>query len=691
VANLEQSRSARSGWGADWALAPARHTGLVPNANVQANTEAMIRQQILRESHERSRALGLVPTQLSDFSSQRCADFKITKERSNRLYAQALPVMDMLLEQVKDTASMVVLTDDTGIVLRTACQSTFMEQAERVALREGVSWAEASKGTNAIGTALMIESDVVIHANEHYVNSNHMLTCSAAPIFDPSGGIIGVLDVTGDRRSFHPHTLGLVKMSARLIEKHWFRDSFRNTLCLHFHPQPELLGTMVEGIVALDTDGRIQGINPEGLGLLKSSCAALRMQGLHGIFGETLGQMLSRLRAARSAPIGLRLTNGQVLYARADFGDSGLDHALIMPRQAGRVGGALDRETSAPTLMPLPSHAPAAPGLTLERLGRDDTTVRGVVDKLRRVIDKDIPILILGDTGTGKELLARAIHQASQRQQQAFVAVNCASIPESLIESELFGYEEGAFTGAKRKGATGKLLQANGGTLLLDEIGDMPLALQARLLRVLQERQVTPLGSARSIAFDVNVICATHRNLRDMMAQNLFREDLYFRVNGLSVKLPRLAERSDLEQLCASMLQELAPNRHHTLAPDVLAAFKNYVWPGNVRQLHGVLRTAVIMAGVDARLSSQHLPDDLLEELQLPLPTSSYEPVVAPSQTEFAPVEPGNNIDSMAQVKMDSIRHALQVCGGNVSLAARQLNVSRNTIYRKLRADAKQQ
>jgi sigma-54 dependent transcriptional regulator, acetoin dehydrogenase operon transcriptional activator AcoR len=139
------------------------------------------------------------------------------------------------------------------------------------------------------------------------------------------------------------------------------------------------------------------------------------------------------------------------------------------------------------------------------------------------------------------------------------------------------------------------------------------------------------------------------------------------------------------------MLQELAPNRHHTLAPDVLAAFKNYVWPGNVRQLHGVLRTAVIMAGADACLSSQHLPDDLLEELQLPLPTSSYEPAVAPSQTEFTPLEPGNNIDSMAQVKMDSIRHALQVCGGNVSLAARQLNVSRNTIYRKLRADAKEQ
>jgi sigma-54 dependent transcriptional regulator, acetoin dehydrogenase operon transcriptional activator AcoR len=687
MANLEQSRALRGQWGLGGALTNTRSPG---TASPQANTEAMIRAQILRESHERSRALGLMPTQHCDFSSQRTADFKITKERSSRLHAQALPVMDMLLEQVKDTASMVVLTDDTGIVLRTACQGSFMEQAERVALRQGVSWAEASKGTNAIGTALMIESDVVIHANEHYVNSNHMLTCSAAPIFDPSGSIIGVLDVTGDRRSFHPHTMGLVKMSARLIEKHWFRDSFRNTLCLHFHPQPELLGTMVEGIVALDADGRIQGINPEGLGLLKSSCAALRMLGLHGVFGEGFGQILSRLRAARSAPIGLQLADGQLLYARADFGDSGLDQVLSTPRYSAKISSASSHET-APALATLAAAQPA-PSLTLERLGRDDASMRSVVDKLQRVLDKDVPILIVGDTGTGKELLARAIHHASLRRANAFVAVNCASIPESLIESELFGYEEGAFTGAKRKGATGKLLQANGGTLLLDEIGDMPLALQARLLRVLQERQVTPLGSARSIAFDVNVVCATHRNLRDMMAQNLFREDLYFRINGLSLKLPRLAERSDLGALCANMLQDAAPGKRLTLAPDVMNAFAHYAWPGNLRQLHGVLRTAAIMAGNDHCISRQHLPEDLLEELNLPLATncvSAQQPhaLETASNNALGSDEPG--MGSLAHIKMESIRQALQVCGGNVSLAARQLNVSRNTIYRKLRADAK--
>jgi transcriptional regulator with PAS, ATPase and Fis domain len=182
----------------------------------------------------------------------------------------------------------------------------------------------------------------------------------------------------------------------------------------------------------------------------------------------------------------------------------------------------------------------------LASLDTGDPQVAAVIAKVRKVIGKDIPILITGETGTGKELLAQAIHNDSPRRDGPFVAVNCASIPETLIESELFGYEEGAFTGARRKGALGKLVQANGGTLFLDEIGDMPYPLQVRLLRVLQERIVNPLGSAKSIPVDISVVCATHRSLREMIAQNLFREDLYYRLNGLVVKLPPLRERTDL-------------------------------------------------------------------------------------------------------------------------------------------------
>ena len=195
----------------------------------------------------------------------------------------------------------------------------------------------------------------------------------------------------------------------------------------------------------------------------------------------------------------------------------------------------------------------------LHYLRTGDPQIEAVVQKVQRVLNRDIPLLILGETGTGKELLARAVHQDSNRAKQPFVAVNCASIPESLIEAELFGYEDGAFTGARRKGACGRIVQANGGTLFLDEIGDMPLALQARLLRVLQERCVTPLGSQKSISVDIAVIGATHRNLREMIEAGTFREDLYYRLNGLVVRLPALRERRDLDIVAQRILLAECP------------------------------------------------------------------------------------------------------------------------------------
>ena len=208
------------------------------------------------------------------------------------------------------------------------------------------------------------------------------------------------------------------------------------------------------------------------------------------------------------------------------------------------------------------AHASATADTTgLRQLQTGDAQMDTLVGKIRRVLNRDIPILILGETGTGKELLARAIHQDSERSRQPFVAVNCASIPDTLIEAELFGYEEGAFTGARRKGSVGKIVQASGGTLFLDEIGDMPVSLQAHLLRVLQERHVTPLGSTKSVAVDVAIICATHRNLRDMIAAQQFREDLYYRLNGLAVRLPALRERTDLMALVQRILDRQSPAR----------------------------------------------------------------------------------------------------------------------------------
>jgi transcriptional regulator with PAS, ATPase and Fis domain len=329
---------------------------------------------------------------------------------------------------------------------------------------------------------------------------------------------------------------------------------------------------------------------------------------------------------------------------------------------------------------------------TFHYLDTGGPKLAAVIHRLRMVSGKDIPIMILGETGTGKDVLAQAIHYESPRAGQPFVAINCAAIPETLIESELFGYEEGAFTGARKKGAVGKTLQANGGTLCLDEIGDMPKHLQARLLRVLQERRISPLGAGKEVEVDIAVICATHKNLKEMIARGDFREDLYYRLNGLVVRLPALRDRSDFEVVVRKVLLSLCENGQTVgLSPEVMDLFKRYHWPGNIRQLHNLLRTAVAMVGCSGNIELAHLPDDFLEELQStppshPLPAGTEHL----SSSTALPVSP---TDLTAAVQTDGLRlqdvpitamaQMLRLHKGNVSAAAKALGVSRNTIYRK--------
>jgi len=576
--------------------------------------------ETILHSHERCATLGLSRIERPDHAALIRSDLAMARERNLRLHLHAAPVMELLLEQTMATQSMVLLTDAQGTVLHSVGHDGFLQRASKVALAPGANWSESSKGTNAIGTALIDELPTVVHAGEHYMHANGFLTCSAAPIFDPRGNMLGVLDVSGDHQSYHMHTMGLVKMSARMIENHWLSDDFRHALRLHFHSRPEFIGTLMEGIVAVGRDGKLLGANRGALDQLGMSGAALRMNSIAALFSVTVGAVIDHFRSPMAPPMAMMLPNGQRLHMRAVFnwptwhalGSVTIDaagdevEATIAPGPASEGGfftaAAGARTAAGPT--------PAMSGLRYLQTG--DAQMEAVITKVRRVLNRDISVLVLGETGTGKELLARAFHHDSDRSRYPFVAVNCASIPENLIEAELFGYEDGAFTGARRKGSPGKILQANGGTLFLDEIGDMPLSLQARLLRVLQERQVTPLGSAKSVPVDVAVVSATHRALRDMIGTHTFREDLYYRLNGLVVRLPPLRERSDLMTIVRKILRAETNGRPLDLEPQVVGLLQSYHWPGNIRQLTNVLRTAAVMAGSEMMITRAHLSDDFL-------------------------------------------------------------------------------
>jgi len=308
--------------------------------------------------------------------------------------------------------------------------------------------------------------------------------------------------------------------------------------------------------------------------------------------------------------------------------------------------------------------APVAIGLKTLHFG--DSRVEKAVRQAERLLEKDIPLLIHGETGVGKEVFVKALHQASSRSQQAFIAVNCAAIPAELVESELFGYEKGAFTGANQKGSIGLIRKADKGTLFLDEIGDMPLPTQARLLRVLQERCVQPVGSSELFPVDLRIISATNRSLREQVQIGRFREDLYYRIGGLTLELPPLRERSDKQALFKQLWQQhREPTQWAGLSAEVLALFEQHPWPGNLRQVSSVMQVALAMAE-DQPIRPEHLPDDFFVDLGQASPA--------------APLVIGDLDD------IQNLQQRLAAVGGNISHLARELGVSRNTLYKRLRA-----
>ncbi|MES3023358.1 MAG: sigma-54-dependent Fis family transcriptional regulator [Pseudomonadota bacterium] len=617
----------------------------------------------IMSSHRRSLDYGLRADERPDFSPMARVELSLLIEQNRLLHAHAVPAMETLYQQIINTHNMVILTDANGVIVHSLGDADFLEKANRVALAPGVAWSEQSKGTNAIGTAIAEKQATLVHAEQHYLSINHFLTCSAAPIADHQGNVVGVLDVSGDQRSFHRHTMALVRMSALMIENQMFAAAFEDAITLHFHARPEFIGTLMEGIASFSPGGRFLSANRAGLFQLGLSFAALQSHTFSSLFGLPVSALFDHYRTASPGLLDLCMHNGVRVLGRA---------RLRLLHGVHTLG---DRhEAAAAPAAPHPSaQGQAARRLSgLRYLNTGDPQIELLINKVNKVLGRDIPILIMGETGTGKELLAQAIHNDSPRAMGPFIAVNCASIPETLIESELFGYEDGAFTGARKKGAVGKILQANGGTLFLDEIGDMPFSLQARLLRVLQERMVTPLGSDKSITVNVELICATNHNLRERMAKGLFREDLYYRLNGLVVKLPPLRERTDLETVVKKFLATESNGGRYTVSPEVLTLFMRHKWPGNFRQLTNLLRTAMIMAGDAHEISLLHMPDDFLDDIDS-----------GPGAQAGADRPPASGT-RLEEMEHKVIVESLEAHGGNVSATARALGVSRNTIYRKL-------
>jgi transcriptional regulator of acetoin/glycerol metabolism len=612
----------------------------------------------LADSWRRSLASGLSPLgPVPDLPHLSAEEMRRAATQYHDLIANARPVMEHLFAQVRDSGDLVILADPHGLLLDALGEGEFLSRAERVTLKPGATWDEQYRGTNAIGTALRENASLVIHGAEHYLESNNFLTCAAAPILAPDFSLLGVLDISGDQRQQHPHTLGLVRTATQMIENRLFLSRHQRHVCLHLHPQAEGIGTVAEGLLALSEDGWIVAVNRAGMQFLSMQAVGRGALPVARVFDCPYENLISwgRRNPQQARPV---ITHrGESLYVRVDAGRAPLSVVSPAAPPASRI--------------PVPTDA-------LEKLNTGDRAMANAIGRGRRVLGKAIPVLLHGESGVGKELFARALHASGPRAQGPFVAVNCAALPEHLIEAELFGYSAGAFTGAAREGKVGRLREANGGTLFLDEIGDMPLALQSRLLRVLQEREVTPLGGGKVQAVDFALICATHRRLKDEVGAGRFRADLYYRLNGLTLALPSLRDRDDFATLTEHLLAEISPHEPLTLAPDVARALAAYAWPGNLRQLANALRTAsALLDEHETSIDWEHLPEDLTEELLQP---------AGEKNVPFAAERPvSQNLRQLSRVAMDRV---IVATNGNLSEAARRLGISRNTLYRKLKENA---
>ncbi|HJW25505.1 MAG TPA: sigma-54-dependent Fis family transcriptional regulator [Rhodocyclaceae bacterium] len=620
------------------------------------------------QSWERSLEAGLMPYLPS--GQRGCESQRVlteARERNGYFLSLSRGILSHLYEQIRSSGSIVILTDSSGMILESLGDPDFVDRASQVALRPGAAWDETLRGTNAIGTALRQAAPVEILGSEHFLDCNSFLTCSAAPVTDAAGRVLGVLDISGDFRAYQRHTLGLVKMTAQLLERRLFEAQHGRDVLVAFHVQMEGVGTLQEGILAFSPDGALLGANPVALQMLGQQRSRLKQLDFDLLFDLPFGQFIDRAGRDPYSLIALPVRGGGRLYGQLRGGAN-----------LARPAASPVREEPAAASLPRRSAERAPEGCpSLDALDTGDSRLSQALSRAKRIVGKEIPLLILGESGVGKEMFAKAFHAAGPRRSGAFVALNCAAIPENLIESELFGYVGGAFTGARREGYTGKIQQASGGTLFLDEIGDMPLNLQARLLRVLQERMVTPLGGAKSIPVDISLVCATHRQLPTAVKEGSFRQDLYYRVNGLSVTLPALREREDIRQIVAAILAQEAPaGQRIRVSEEAFELFERYPWPGNIRQLQNVLRVATALLDEhETWIGPEHLPEELL----------AYEEAEAPS----APVAAASPLPAMApasldQIELQAVERMLKECKGNVSAAARALGISRNTLYRKL-------
>ncbi|WP_212936992.1 sigma-54-dependent Fis family transcriptional regulator [Bacillus hominis] len=555
--------------------------------------------------------------------------FKDQKKKSEIFLDIAIPQIQNMRKTIDELQMMALLIDPDGYVLSLSGNQQTLKRAKHINFIEGVKWTEAAVGTNAIGTALQIEEAIMISGTEHYSVASHSWSCAAAPIHNDDGKLIGVLDFSCPIEFSHPYMLGMVTSIAHAIERECSIRVHQNEL--------HLIHRFLD---VIDSDEQVVICNHRDVIVSASKRIRERVSNWSRMKLEDLMQY--GLKSKLEVPV---YSNDRMIGKCV----------YVKENKQGNVF----------------STSPLINGITFPGVIGTSSVFQHTLEEIKLVSPTDASVYVCGETGVGKEYVARAIHENSPRKNGPFIAVNCGSLPKELMESELFGYAEGAFTGARRQGYKGKFEQADGGTIFLDEIGEVPPEMQVALLRVLQERTVTPIGSLKEVPVNIRIITATHQDLLRLVEEGIFRQDLYYRLHVYPLYVPSLMERKEdipyfIHHFCERK------NWNVVFPKSICNQFSQHTWPGNIRELLNVLERIYILS--QGREICEKQISFLLQTM---MGNQHQLELQAENKTE-------HTLNFREKIQRDSMIEALEKTNGNVSLAAKLLDVPRSTFYKRM-------
>lgn len=623
-----------------------------------------VRESIL-QSHKRSADFGINPNDRIPRIILKDRDLEKKRIKNKNLVGIVRPYMEELNYSLgKNHGNVIILTDSTGIILEVFGDQTYTKKVSGLDLTKGVNMNEESIGTNAIGTAIKEGTPLEVIGSEHYVKAFQHWSCSAVPIHDTNSGIIGTLNITSELGHFHPYTLALVGATVRAIETRIHNFTIQKQMYDDQQYAFSIMNHLSFGLIAVDLDGMVHWVND-------TACRSLniRRSKLINLDVRSVCHQWQSYKEQVDMDIQILDEEGE-LNTRNSSARYLLNIYAIYGEDGERIGYVLSFRPFSTMLRLMNKYQPQQLTFTFDKIIYKSKKMKDLVNYAKTIANTPSTVLITGESGTGKEVFAQSIHSASSRKNNAFIAINCGAISPSLIESELFGYEDGAFTGALKGGKPGKFEQAHQGTLFLDEIGEMTLEMQVRLLRVLQDKMVTPVGGTKTVKVDVRIIAATNKDLAEEVRMKRFRQDLFYRLSVIPLELPPLRERKmDIPPLYRYLLEEKAQRLDRPIPPteiQTLHRLVRYDWPGNIRELENFAEKAVILSDHPEQLFYSGFPKE-----------SQY-------NEEFLLLKDKESLPTITQVEKVLIEKYLEYFNKHIANTAKALGIGRNTLYQKI-------